>query len=42
MHNEAPWAPLFESSSWLFISERVACFGVHPMFRLDYPAVCLR
>jgi ABC-type transport system substrate-binding protein len=42
MRNEAPWAPLFEGSSWLFISKHVGCFRVHPMFRLDYPAVCLR
>jgi hypothetical protein len=42
MRNEAPCAPLFEASSWLFISKHVGCFRVHPMFRLDYPAVCLK
>jgi peptide/nickel transport system substrate-binding protein len=42
MRTEAPWAPLFEGSTWLFISERVGCFKVHPVFRLDYPAVCVR
>jgi peptide/nickel transport system substrate-binding protein len=42
MRDEAPWAPLFEGSQWLFISKRVGCFRTHPLFRLDYPAVCLR
>ena len=40
MRDEAPWAPLFEGSSWLFISGRLGCFKVHPVVRLDYPAVC--
>jgi peptide/nickel transport system substrate-binding protein len=41
MRTQAPWAPLYEGSAWLFISERVGCFRAHPMFRLDYPAVCV-
>jgi ABC-type transport system substrate-binding protein len=42
MRNAAPWAPLYEGSSWLFVSKRVGCLQLHPVFRLDYAAVCLR
>jgi peptide/nickel transport system substrate-binding protein len=42
MRNQAPWAPMFEGSSWLFVSKRVGCFRLHPVYILDYPAVCLR
>jgi peptide/nickel transport system substrate-binding protein/oligopeptide transport system substrate-binding protein len=41
MRNAAPWAPLYEGSSWLFISKRVGCLKLQPEFRLDYAAVCL-
>jgi peptide/nickel transport system substrate-binding protein len=42
MGNAAPWAPLYEGSSWLFISKRVGCLKLQPEFRLDYAAVCLK
>jgi peptide/nickel transport system substrate-binding protein len=42
MRNEAPWAPLYEFSSSLFVSERVGCVPVHPVFRIDVGAMCLR
>jgi ABC-type oligopeptide transport system substrate-binding subunit len=42
MRNEAPWAPLYEVSSSLFVSTRVGCVKVHPVFRLDLAAMCLR
>jgi peptide/nickel transport system substrate-binding protein len=41
MRDAAPWAPLYEGSSWLFVSKRVGCLKLQPEFRLDYPAVCL-
>ena len=42
MRREAPWAPLYENSSSLFVSKRVGCLKVHPVFRFDYAAICLR
>lgn len=42
MRHAAPWAPLFEGSRWLFVSSRVGCLKVHPVFRLDYAGVCLQ
>jgi peptide/nickel transport system substrate-binding protein len=42
MRNAAPWAPLYEGSNWLFISKHVGCFKLHPVFRLDFAAMCLR
>jgi peptide/nickel transport system substrate-binding protein len=43
MRKAAPWAPLLDGSSWLFVSKRVGCFEKpHPVLRMDYPAVCLR
>ena len=42
MRNEAPWAPLYEGSSSLFLSKRLGCLKVHPVFRLDVAAMCLR
>jgi peptide/nickel transport system substrate-binding protein len=41
MRNEAPWAPLFEESKWLFISSRIGCFQLHPVFRFDLATLCL-
>jgi peptide/nickel transport system substrate-binding protein len=43
MRNQAPWAPLFEVSRWLFISSRVGCFQLHPVYFvfMDLPTVCL-
>lgn len=41
MRMAAPWAPLYEGSSWLFISKRVGCLKLQPEFRLDYAALCL-
>jgi len=42
MRNAAPWAPLFEGSRWLFVSSRVGCLKLHPVFRLDYAAICVQ
>jgi peptide/nickel transport system substrate-binding protein len=42
MREQAPWAPLFEGSSSLFLSTRVGCLKVQPMFVRDYAAMCLR
>jgi peptide/nickel transport system substrate-binding protein len=42
MRNQAPWAPMFEGSSWLLVSKRVGCFRLHPVYILNYPAVCLK
>ena len=42
MRRQAPWAPLFEGSSWLLLSKRVGCVKVHPVHGLNYLAVCLR
>jgi ABC-type transport system substrate-binding protein len=42
MRTQAPWAPLYEGSSWLFVSKRVGCLRRHPVFRFDYAAACLR
>jgi ABC-type transport system substrate-binding protein len=43
MRNQAPWAPLFEESRWLFISSRVGCFQLDPVnfIFMDLPTVCL-
>lgn len=42
MRTQAPWAPLYEGSSWQFISKRVGCLKLHPVFLLDYAATCVR
>jgi peptide/nickel transport system substrate-binding protein len=42
MRDAAPWAPLYEGSQWLFFSKRVGCVKLHPVFRMDDAAVCLR
>ena len=42
MRHAAPWAPLYEGSQWLFVSKRVDCVKLHPVFRIDLAAVCLR
>jgi hypothetical protein len=42
MRDQAPWAPLYEFSSSLFVSERVGCVTVHPVFRIDAGAMCVR
>jgi ABC-type transport system substrate-binding protein len=42
MRNEAPWAPLFEGTNTLFVSKRVGCLKVHPVFIRDYAAMCIR
>ena len=41
MRNEAPWAPLYEGSHWLFVSKRFACLKAHPVFRFDLAAACV-
>jgi peptide/nickel transport system substrate-binding protein len=41
MRNEAPWAPLYEASTWLLVSKRVGCLKIHPVV-LDLAAMCLR
>jgi peptide/nickel transport system substrate-binding protein/oligopeptide transport system substrate-binding protein len=42
MRTRAPWAPLYETSAWLFVSKRVGCLKVHPVFVRDYAGMCLR
>jgi peptide/nickel transport system substrate-binding protein len=42
MRNEAPWAPLQETSAWLLVSKRVGCLKVQAVFVRDYAAMCLR
>jgi ABC-type transport system substrate-binding protein len=42
MRRQAPWAPLFEGSASLFLSKRVGCLKVHPVFERDYAAMCLQ
>jgi peptide/nickel transport system substrate-binding protein len=42
MRNEAPWAPLYEGSTSLFVSKNLGCVKLHPVFRLDVAAMCLR
>jgi ABC-type transport system substrate-binding protein len=42
MRNEAPWAPLFEESSWLLVSRRVGCLKAQPVFVGDLGAMCVR
>jgi peptide/nickel transport system substrate-binding protein len=41
MRTAAPWAPLYEGSNWLFVSRRVGCVKLHPLFLIDAAAVCL-
>ena len=41
MRDAAPWAPLYEGSTWLFLSNRVGCVKLHPVFRMDLAAMCL-
>ncbi len=40
MRNAAPWAPLYEGSSWFFISKRVGCYKPQLEFP-NWAAVCL-
>ncbi len=42
MRNEAPWAPLYESSAWLLVSKRVDCLRAQPVFVRDFAAMCLQ
>lgn len=42
MRAQAPWAPLFEGSGWVFMSKRIGCFKPHPIYRMDYLTVCFR
>ena len=42
MRDAAPWAPLYEGSTWLFLSNRVGCLKLHPVFRMDLAAMCVR
>jgi ABC-type transport system substrate-binding protein len=41
MRREAPWAPINQHSSWLLVSKRVGCLEMHPVFRIDFAAICL-
>jgi peptide/nickel transport system substrate-binding protein len=41
MRNQAPWAPLYEASTWSLYSKRVGCLKVHPVL-WDLAAMCLR
>jgi peptide/nickel transport system substrate-binding protein len=42
MRHHAPLVPLTEGSSWLFLSKHVGCLKLHPVYRRDYAAMCLR
>ena len=42
MRDDAPLVPLTEGSSWLFLSKRVGCLKLQPVYRRDYAAMCLR
>ncbi len=42
MRGAAPWAPLYEGTNWLFVSERVGCVKPHPVFRVDFAGMCLQ
>lgn len=42
MRDQAPWAPISEGSTWLLVSKRVGCVRLHPVYLLNYPAVCLK
>jgi peptide/nickel transport system substrate-binding protein len=42
MRDDAPWAPLFEGSASLFVSSRVGCLKLQPVFVRDYAAMCVR
>jgi len=41
MRDAAPWAPLYEGSSWVFYSKRVGCLKAQPVFVLDFAAICV-
>jgi len=41
MRNQAPWAPLYEASTWSFQSKRVGCLRMQAMV-VDLAAMCLR
>jgi peptide/nickel transport system substrate-binding protein len=41
MRNQAPWAPLYEASTWSLYSTRVGCLKLHPVV-WDLAAMCLR
>ncbi len=42
MRNQAPWAPLYETSAWLLVSNRVDCLRAQPVFVRDFAAMCLQ
>ena len=42
LRDAAPVAPLFSASSFVFLSPRVGCFRVDPMYWIDLPSVCIR
>jgi ABC-type transport system substrate-binding protein len=42
MRAAAPWAPLYEGSVWLFVSQHVGCVKRHPVFRVDLAAICVQ
>ena len=42
LRDAAPVAPLFSSASFVFLSPRVGCYGVDPMYWIDLTDVCVR
>src|SRR5262249_40578981 len=42
MRADAPWAPLFNGSASLFVSARVGCLKLQPVYLRDYAAMCVR
>jgi peptide/nickel transport system substrate-binding protein len=42
MRDRAPWAPLYEESRWLLVSNRVGCLKVQAVFIRDLAAMCLQ
>jgi peptide/nickel transport system substrate-binding protein len=42
MRNEAPWAPLWEGVTGVFVSTSVGCLKAHPAWGMDLAAICLR
>jgi peptide/nickel transport system substrate-binding protein len=42
MRKQAPWVPLFEGSNTALLSKRVGCLKLHPVFRFDFGAMCVR
>jgi peptide/nickel transport system substrate-binding protein len=42
MREQAPWAPLWQGSSWTLVSKRVGCFHRRPVVGIVWGDLCLR